>query len=142
MTGGQFCLPSQPSFLCSVRVKLSHYWPSGLQEVEAPRLSRKSAHEAGKVVIPKHRPPLVPWYSFLLEAESTPGKTTLSRIKIVVFRIVAQCLNQLRHRVSFSGRHSWMSLVVFIKYRYVLRALLRARTVCRIQPVFLGVDHP
>ena len=33
-----------------------------------------SAHEGGKVVSPKHRPPLLPrrytWYSLLLEAES------------------------------------------------------------------------
>jgi hypothetical protein len=40
-------------------------------------ISRQSAHEGGKVVSPKHRPPLPPrkysWYSFLLEAESTPG---------------------------------------------------------------------
>jgi hypothetical protein len=38
--------------------------------------SRQSAHEGSKVVNPTHRPPLpprYPWYSFLLEAESTPG---------------------------------------------------------------------
>jgi hypothetical protein len=38
---------------------------------------RQSAHEGGKVVSPTHRPPLPPRkdsrYSFLLEAESTPG---------------------------------------------------------------------
>jgi len=42
-----------------------------------PRISRHSAHEDGKVVSPMHRPPLPPskysWYSFLLEAEPTPG---------------------------------------------------------------------
>jgi hypothetical protein len=41
----------------------------GLQEVEAPRIFRQSAHEGGKSVSPKHRPPLParenPWYSFL-----------------------------------------------------------------------------
>jgi hypothetical protein len=41
------------------------------------QISRQSAHEGGKVVSPTHRPPLPPrkysWYSFLLEAESTPG---------------------------------------------------------------------
>ena len=40
-------------------------------------MSRQSAHEGGKVVSPTRRPPLPPrkysWYSFLLEAESTPG---------------------------------------------------------------------
>ena len=52
-------------------------WPWGFQEAEASRMSRQSAHEGGKVVSPTHRPPLPPreysWYSFLLEAESTPG---------------------------------------------------------------------
>jgi hypothetical protein len=48
----------------------------GLQKLEAPRISRQSAHEGAKVVGPTHRPPLparrYPWYSFKLEAESTP----------------------------------------------------------------------
>ena len=51
--------------------------PLVLHEFEALRISRQSAHEGGKVVSPTHRPPLplmiYPWYSFLLEAESTPG---------------------------------------------------------------------
>ena len=41
------------------------------------QISRQSSHEDGKVVSPTHRPPLhtrkYSWYSFLLEAESTPG---------------------------------------------------------------------
>jgi hypothetical protein len=41
------------------------------------QISRQLAHEGGKVVSPLHRPPLPPriysWYSYLLEAESTPG---------------------------------------------------------------------
>jgi hypothetical protein len=41
------------------------------------QVCRQSAHEGGKVVSPTHRPPLPPRkdsrYSFLLEAESTPG---------------------------------------------------------------------
>ena len=51
--------------------------PSGSQEDKAPGIPRKLAHEGEKVVSPKHRPPLLSikysWYSFLLEAESTPG---------------------------------------------------------------------
>jgi hypothetical protein len=43
--------------------------PLGFQEVQAPRISRQSAHEGGKVVF---IPRADPWYSFLLEAESTP----------------------------------------------------------------------
>jgi hypothetical protein len=46
--------------------------PGGL----GSQISRQSAHEGGKVS-PAHRPPLpsrkYSWYSFLLEAESTPG---------------------------------------------------------------------
>ena len=34
--------------------------PLGLQNVEAPRISRQSAHEGGKVVSPIQRPPLPP----------------------------------------------------------------------------------
>jgi hypothetical protein len=46
----------------------------GLQEVEAPR---QSAQEGCEFISPTHRPSLPPiedpWYSFLLEAESTAG---------------------------------------------------------------------
>jgi hypothetical protein len=42
--------------------------PLGFQEVQAPTISRHSAHEGGKVVSPMHWPPLpprrYPWYSF------------------------------------------------------------------------------
>ena len=50
--------------------------PLGFQEVGARRISRQLVLEGGKVVSPAHRPLLPPrkdsWYSFLLEAESTP----------------------------------------------------------------------
>jgi hypothetical protein len=48
-----------------------------IQEVVAPRISRQLGHGGGKVVSCTHRPSLppgkTPWYSFLLEAESTAG---------------------------------------------------------------------
>jgi hypothetical protein len=44
--------------------------------VSGSKISRQSAHEGGQVVCPTHQPPLplreYSWYSFLLEAESTP----------------------------------------------------------------------
>jgi hypothetical protein len=63
-----------------VKAKQSHYRPG--QTLKVPvgwdsQISRQSAHGGGKVVSPMHRPTLHPrnysWYSFLLEAESTPG---------------------------------------------------------------------
>jgi hypothetical protein len=48
-----------------------------VKDPEGSQISRQSAYEGGKIVRPTHQPPLPPveysWYSFLLEAESTPG---------------------------------------------------------------------
>jgi hypothetical protein len=50
---------------------------SYLDRFPGSQISRQSTYEGGKVVSPTHWPPLPPrkysWYSFLLEAESTPG---------------------------------------------------------------------
>jgi hypothetical protein len=47
------------------------------QEDEAPRISRKSVKEGGKIISPATVPPLplrrYPWYSFLSETELIPG---------------------------------------------------------------------
>ena len=51
--------------------------PTGLWEVDASRISSHAVHEGGKVVSCMHLPPIpprrYPWYSFLLEAQLTPG---------------------------------------------------------------------
>ena len=111
----------------------SHYRPGQAMRVaggSGSQISRQSAHEGGKVVSHTHRP-LLPirkysWYSFLLEAESTPRDIvrpeelcqwkiprTPSRIEPATFRLVAQCFNQLRHRVPQSetcSLYSWLRI--------------------------------
>ena len=70
------------------------------------QLYRKPAH--GKVVSPAHRPPLPPrkctWYfcSKLsrTQCHSVDGK--IMSIETATFRFVAQCLNQLCNRVTYS----------------------------------------
>ena len=62
-----------------VKVNQSHYRlevPRGFQEVKVPDYVTMT-QDGGKVVSLTHRPLFTPrkysWYSFLLEAESTPG---------------------------------------------------------------------
>ena len=82
--------------------------PLGLQEVKTLRISRQSAPEGGQVVIRTDR--LYPQKTSLVLVD--PRATvqpeglsksnipmTLSRIEPAAFRFVAQCPNQLSHRV-------------------------------------------
>jgi hypothetical protein len=67
--------PSEGSIECvrgqdkSKAIPTQAWTGSGLQEVEAPKIFRQSAHECGKIVRTTHRPPLptsrYSWYSFL-----------------------------------------------------------------------------
>jgi hypothetical protein len=62
-------IESNPNYCPTEALRVPAGWDS--------QILRQSAHEGGKVVSPTHRPPLptrnYSWYSFLLEAESTPG---------------------------------------------------------------------
>ena len=65
-------------YKAKVKAVPSQAWtvPEGYRKLRLPDF-KTTAHEGGKVVSPTHRPPLHPrkysWYSFLLEAESTPA---------------------------------------------------------------------
>jgi hypothetical protein len=109
---------SGTSLIRYTKVKQFHYKPRQAHRVPGgwgSKISRQSAHEDSKFISLTHRPPLPPrnysWCSFLLEAESTPGHSAVGRImsikfpvtpsgiELATFRLVAQCLNQLRNRL-------------------------------------------
>jgi len=104
--------------ILEVKVQQSHYRPGHALRVPGgwgSQIAGQLAHEGGNVS-PTHSRPLPRrkyyWYSFLLEAESTPGPyfwpeglyqwkipVTPLEIKPTTFRLVAQSLNELRHCV-------------------------------------------
>jgi hypothetical protein len=98
-----------------VKIKQSHYRPGQALSVSGAcgsQISRQSAYEGGKVVSHTHRPPLplgnIPYTHFWVDPRVLVWPeglcewkipVTPSGIKSATFRFVAQCLNQLHHRV-------------------------------------------
>ena len=105
-----------------IKGKRSHYRPGQILRVQGgwgSQISRQSAPEGGKIISPKHRPPLPPgnipsthfcWRLSQPQGHSAAGRimsmknpVTPSGTEPATFRLVAQCLNQLRHRVPQTG---------------------------------------
>ena len=80
--------------------------PLRLQKVEAPRISIQLAHEGGKVLSPRHRPPLnldVTDTHSWVEPRAIVWPEGLSQWKTLMPHretnpLAAQCVKQLRHR--------------------------------------------
>jgi hypothetical protein len=80
-------------FGVNVKVKMFHYRPG--RALRNPIISRKLAYVGGKFVSPKLRPPLIPrkypYYSLLLEAESTTGPYC-GRYSVCEYMYVCMCV--------------------------------------------------
>jgi hypothetical protein len=120
------------------KVKQSHYRPG--QALKVPggwgsRISRQSAHEGGKIVSPTHRPQKkkkkIPGTHFCYRLSRPQGHSaaegyqwqipmTPSGIEPATFRLVAQCLIQLRHHVPYIYIYIYIYL-----FRFSFKQLLR-----------------
>jgi len=116
------------------------------------QISRQSAHEGGRVVSPTHRPPFTPQDVFLVLI-SVRGwvdsrvivrpeglcqwkiPMTPSRIEPATFWLVAQCLNQLRHRATVCNNCHLTCLVVIMLMKYSIFIEWRVKKLCHLVSV-------
>jgi hypothetical protein len=122
-TDSEICLTYWSAWILvisKIKINQSHYRPGQTHSVPGSwksQISRQSALEGGKVVSPTHRPPLSPKELFLVLISITGWvnhkaivwpeglcqrkiPVTPPGIEPAIFRLVAQCLSQLRHFVS------------------------------------------
>lgn len=127
----------------------------GVQEVEAPRISRKSPRESDKVVSCMIRPPLstgdapgayICWRVSRPKGQTAAGGMELSQWKITMtpsgillatFRLVAQSLNRIPHLVTY------IRLKIFPDFEPCLnprRSRDSAWSGCTVAPLLLIAD--
>jgi hypothetical protein len=104
--------------------------PLGLQEAEAPRISRQSAHEGGKAVSPTHRSPLSLgetrriYFSLRLSLTFSHSQikipVTPPGIETATCRFMARCLNQLHHHLLFYLLFTFHNSYTEAQFIYIL----------------------